>query len=368
VYLFNTISKRIYGEAAAVTSNQPEVIFDAKTQSLIDNLNKQFAQSQSYRGSDCPRHLLQIKSRLINSNVPEEHPTLKKIDEALLRHPRLNFNVKSALNPTPVAAQEGVLPEVKDIPIINHKFCEKLPLDLIKKLIQERGSDLQELDLYHADDELLALIVKYCPHLTALRLRELLPFIWDNFTDAGVESLANLKDLKVLELNCWSAIYVTEKGFETLLAAPSIQAGINEITIYHPYLSAVALALISQFKNLKSLEFEAGWLTTKDLEKLFQSTTLKNTLEKINFTTNNSDNLWISDGILTSLSAYKTIKELSLGRDWKVQEQNFLRFLESQKNLSHLSLRGIEINSAAAEKIGNMPSLHYTFPMAQSSL
>lgn len=307
----------------------------------------------SQTGAIESRYFRYLQNRLAQINVPADHPLLQKIQAIQSKHPLLkSLPQSSESTSTSTCETTDTLPGIQ-----GNKLVGNFPLDVLKNIIKTQGAQFDEIVLNDVDDDLLALIAAVRPTLAGLRIITANRRA-DNFTDAGLNTLASLKNLTVLEINSWLA-WLSPQGLENFLGTPSLQSGLTELTIYNPNLSDKGLAAIASFKALKSLEFESVFITSQGLLTLFQSPNLKTSLEKICIITNSNAgiNLSINDGVLASLSTYDKIQDINLGTDWKITEPNFLSFLDSKKNLLKLNLRGTALSPEAAAKIEAMGAL-----------
>lgn len=332
---------------------------DAKTQQWLDRLGKNAVADRSVFEAYSPHILKNMKAVLIRAEVSEDHPTLKKI-EAVLAKQQADIHRKKTIEHTKHGT--GLRDEYRkseDILIENGKIRENLSLEQLKSLIPDRGPEITELDVYDVDDELLGLLIKHCPQITALRIRELNPYIMEGFTDLGLVLIAQLGNIKTLTLDCWNAIYLSHEGFEKLLKSLQGRDVVEEAALIHPYVSDAALSFLGQCKKLKALTLKGGgMLSANGLEKLIQSPLLRASLEKLHLAANyDRKQLFLSDGLLGALSAYSKLKDLSLEGDWQVTDPKVLPFLEALKKLSRVALQGLPISDAMAEKFGKYDQL-----------
>lgn len=294
-----------------------------------------------------------IENRIKELNAPADHPLVKKVQEFRSRHPSLK-----PLNSAKPEIEQNLAAstQLMQIPRIRGKVLNvKCSLDATKSVISGKNK-FTEINLYDVDDMVLGLIALCHPNLETLRINTAEHFAF-NFTDEGLRSIAKLQKLRILEITTWGS-EATKKGFEELLSTPALQNNLRELTLCHNWITDKALNEIAGFKSLESLEFETTAMTTQGLLTLFQSASLKTTLRKIKVVTDDDPSkVSFNDAMLNTLANYKALQVINIGSNWQITEPNLLQFLEAQKNVLCLYLRGLALSPAVAAKIGEMNAM-----------
>jgi hypothetical protein len=297
-----------------------------------------------------------LKHNLRLVGVNEDCPVYQEIDKKLNHHalPALGYPHKQLPKAITMATpSERCYVQPPNISIVE-----------TKKVLEEHVGKLDAIELCLVDDDLMAFIAQQFPQLKSLQLVKRVGIgMWDSFTDSGLESIAQLKELETLTLDVWySMLLISYTGLTQLINQPHFVSQLQKFKISNPLLTDEALKALAKYKQLNTLYIQGAWIKEQGLMALCQSTTLKKSM--IDFTFLNSTCGAITDNTLTQLKGFGSLEHFTAGErgvmgdySWKISENTLLAFLEAQKKLKTLNLLGPMITDLIAEKIGQMNQL-----------
>lgn len=316
-----------------------------------------------------------VKKNLTTLSVPELQFFRKELKRSNIEHPicllideKINQLALSTLGFTPTRQTiktHGLKPSEK---------CYVQPYAISTeetiKALERLAGKLDEIELCSPTDELLAFVAEKFPNLTCLVIQEKLRWWfwteWNHFTDHGLESIANLKNLKRLDLICYSSLpIISYSGFNKLLSQPQFAAHLEELNIESIVIGSQCLPIIATYQQLKKLHIGQNSIFNNNINALLESPTLKNTI--IDFCFYNWNPVIINDDSLKLLQNFVSLQHLSLEQctyresGWKVSDSVLIEFLESKKKLNTLRLAGPSINDAIAEKLNQLTELNHLF-------
>lgn len=305
--------------------------------------------------SKTPEPLLwHLHNLLHRVGVAENHSVLQDIKERL-SHQALP--VLGLSHPQPAKQQAR--------PAASNNTYVQAPTATIEetfKALEAWQGPLDGIELCLVDDNLMAFIVQKFPQLKTLRLEGFVSNKkWENFTDQGLQSIAQLKALESLTIDAWdNLLMVSYKGFTQMLAQAQFASGIKDLKISTFFLVDEAMPALAKYTQLRDLYICAAWISEAALTKLLQSPALKKSVA--DFTFFNSQEGALSDTTLSLLKEFSALEHVALAegvlvKSWKISDPVLMAFLEAQKKLKTLDLRGPVIKDTLAEKIGQMAQL-----------
>lgn len=265
--------------------------------------------------------LKHLQRKVVEAKIPDNHPILGKIQEAFSK-----FRFSTVPSLLESISQES---HIMNLPIISGNILDvHCTLAAIKLIIKRDGDRFKTIILHDFDDEVVSLIVEYCPNVESLQLRAGYGSS-QLFSDEGLVHIAKLKKIQELVIVSPLSFQVTSKGFEILLNTPILQSNLVALTLnYGP--NDKELQLLTKFKSLKFLSLFSYDITTQGLLALLQSNNLKATLEQLRFVIKYSK-AFLNDQILTELSAYTHLQSIYLDSKWQVSDPVFINFLNAKK-------------------------------------
>lgn len=207
-------------------------------------------------------------------------------------------------------------------------------LDQIKAKVKAEGSSIKTLSLNDADNDLMQLIVMACPNLEELRIRPRADCLMQTLTDAGLQLIPQLKQLKRLELNVWSCVSLTSASLTTILSDAGLQSRAVELRMMAPGVNDTMIPLIAKFTKLEHLTLTSCFLTTTGLSGL----TLPAGLRELNLNQSTSMSVVaFNDTVLTRIAKCPSLTSLVIGGDNKISEEGVIAVLKALPNLRQLT-------------------------------
>lgn len=292
-----------------------------------------------------------LRSKLRIAGVKEDHHVLKEINQKLsgIALPTLGLpqpKFKHAFTAKPDERSYVQSPEAS--------------IEDTKKELEALKGKLDAIQLCNVSDDLMAFVVKNFPDLTSLKL--IGDDLWLDFTDAGLQSIAEFKNLEVLTMDIWdSLLNVSYDCFTKLIQQNNFSSKLKELKISTFFLVDSALPGLAKYSQLNTLWIHSAWIKEPDLSMLFSSPTLKKSVKDFSFLNSNPGAL--TDATISKLKDFKQLEHLTLGEGAfdeyvsKVSVPTLIAFLDTQKKLKTLDLRGPSIDGPIAEKIGAMNEL-----------
>lgn len=265
---------------------------------------------------------LQTVREIIDLNHKNDSPLAQKVDNAFRKAADFNSSLEAD-------------PFLEDAAFIHQGTLTEE--EMIKKVAAE-GKNWTQLKLNTLNDELLEIVGTSCPNLRTLvlspRVDRSIEII---LTDKGLKAISQLTQLKEFTYQGWSAPYLSEKGFITLLSNPSIQSNLVTLNLCTFYLTEAIIPVINGMKSLVSLSLYTCFIPSSAL----QSLQLPSTIEHLNLTQATSGNVvLIDDPVLSRLSTFTSLKQVTLDCLMKCSEAGLIQFLKSLPNLVQFSLKG----------------------------
>lgn len=305
--------------------------------------------------SKTPEPLLWNLNKLLHRiGVADNHPVRQEIDKRLSHQALPVFGLS---HPQPIKAHTPL--------VLSERTYVQPPTASIEdtqKALEALEGKLDAIELCLVNDDLMAFIAQKFPQLKTFKLvGSQAGWMWHDFTDKGLESIAQLKGLESLTIDAWmQLIQISYEGFTKLISQPEFAAQLKELKIRTFFFVDEAMPALAKYKQLQSLYIGAAWIKEPALMTLLQSSTLKKSVT--DFTFFNSQDVALSDNTLSKLKDFASLEHLALCEgalvtDWKVSDPVLIAFLEAQKKLKTLDLRGPVIKDPIAEKIGQMAQL-----------
>jgi hypothetical protein len=227
-------------------------------------------------------------------------------------------------------------------------------IEATKQVLEELVGKLDIIQLCNADDDLIAFIAEKFPYLKSMQIIgcSIQSDDWA-FTDKGLESLAQLKQLEFLTLDAWShLLWISSAGLTKLVNQPHLAAQLKGLRLSTFYVENQTLLAIANYKQLKTLFISADNVE-EGLLILTKSLTLRKSLVEFSFESEKG----ITNLGIRELNKFTSIEHLSMSQTNWDPNNNLEIFLETQKKLKTLSLDGPTINEWVAEKIGHLTEL-----------
>jgi len=292
-----------------------------------------------------------IKNKLLNLRINRDDPAIRKLNDALnalgkqILREIFGYASKDEIAEEDLAGKKG-----KKL-LDNPQFCANLlarkdvyfDREKTFKLIFKAGSFLQFLDLRGLDvtDKELAGIVKSCPNLRELNL-----YGNDTLTDGGIDHLAVLKFLELLDLGSCDSI--SDKSLATISRLGSLKS-LSLDSCYR--LTGSAIANLAKLTNLLRLNlFGCDKIKDTTIKKLCP-------LEKLE-ALNLGRCSQLTNQALQVISCLAKLKELNLSSCKEIDDQA-LEYISKLTRLEFLTLNNNpNITNAGLAKLAVLVNLN----------
>lgn len=308
---------------------------------LVEGFHNFFKQNPAYL-DQCGLSLLNVmKKSALDSGLNQDHAIVKEID---LRIQKFAINNLAVPQESPKAAKykEGIT-------TVDQLY---LTIDEMKALIKDKGQCINTLILRDVDDDLMELVAKHCTSLTELRLHQR----YDHpklkgFTDKVFVAIGKLSLLEKLTLDIWFTMLETTEGMETLLSQPHLKANLTELEIKVGFrVNDAVMGVLAGYSKLQSFSLKTFGITSSGLEAFVQSSSIKQTLKKLDISFGFQPGLTLTDKALYNISAMN-LSEINLNVVWSATDYYVLALIESLKQATSICLNGYPIPAEAASKV-----------------
>ena len=231
--------------------------------------------------SKTPEPLLwNLNTLLHRVGVADNHPVRQEIDKRL-SHEALP--VLGLAHPQPIKAHTSLVLSER-----NYVQPPTSSIEDTQKALEALEGKLDAIELCLVNDDLMAFIAQKFPQLKTFRLiGSEAGWMWHDFTDKGLESIAQLKGLESLTIDAWMQLtWISYEGFTQLISQPQFAAQLKELTIRTFFFVDEAMSALAKYKQLQSLSYiSAAWIKEPALMMMLQSPTVKKSVTDFTFLT-----------------------------------------------------------------------------------